>query len=101
MSDINNLITPCNIQGELIKNKIEQNNLMFEAFKEQKYNELLKENQKLKIEISARETVCDELQNRINKAVEHISNEFLCYDNESDEYIQGLKTIDLLKGDKE
>ena len=42
----------------------------------------------------------DELKDRINKAVEHISNEFLCYDNESDEYIQGLKAIDLLKGDK-
>ena len=42
-----------------------------------------------------------DLEDRINKAVEHISNEFLCYDNESDEYIQGLKAIDLLKGDKE
>ena len=43
----------------------------------------------------------NQLKDRINKAVEHISNEFLCYDNESDEYIQGLKAIDLLKGDKE
>lgn len=65
------------------------------------FEKIQQENKKLKIEISARETVCDELQERINKAIEHISNEFLCYDNESDEYIQGLKTIDLLKGDKE
>ena len=104
MSDINNLITPCNIQGELIKNKIEQNNLMFEAFKEQKYNELLKENQKLKIEISARETVCDELQNRINKAVEYIESSAL----EINTRDYGMLTVcnsdnllDLLKGDKE
>ena len=51
MSDINSLITPHNIQGELIKNKIEQNDLMFEAFKEQKYNEHLKENQQLKEQV--------------------------------------------------
>lgn len=54
--------------------------------------------------IKAHNVLVDEnqqLKDRINKACEHISNEFLCYDNESDEYIQGLKTIDLLKGDKE
>ena len=39
-----NLITPENIQGELINNEIEQINLRVQAFKEQKYNELLKEN---------------------------------------------------------
>lgn len=37
-----------NIQRELLKNEIEQNNLMVEAFKEQKYNKLLRENQQLK-----------------------------------------------------
>ena len=47
------------------------------------------------------EQVNQQLKDRINKAIEHISNEFLCYDNESDEYIQGSKAIDLLKGDKE
>lgn len=98
MSDINNLITPCNIQGELIKNEID---------KEQKYNELLKENQKLKIEISARETVCDELQERINKAVEYIEEHL----KESEVKIYGIPKckifmgsvedlLDLLKGDK-
>ena len=48
MSDKNMLVTPENIQGELIKTKIELNNLQFQAFKEQKYNELLKENKQLK-----------------------------------------------------
>ena len=115
MSNINNLITPRNIQGELIKNEIEQNNLMIEAVKEQKYNELLKENQKLKIEISARETVCDELQERINKTVEYIEskNNGVCVVNgvekgaytfvldfdKTREFIWEL--LDLLKGDKE
>lgn len=34
----------------------------------------------------------------IDKAKELISKEFLCYDNESDEYIQGLKLLDILNG---
>lgn len=38
-----------------------------------------------------------ELLKRIDKAIELISKEFLCYDNESDEYIQGLKLLDILK----
>lgn len=33
----------------------------------------------------------------IDKAREIISKEFLCYDNESDEYIQGVKLLDILK----
>lgn len=33
----------------------------------------------------------------IDKAIEIISKEFLCYDNESDEYIQGVKLLDILK----
>lgn len=32
----------------------------------------------------------------IDKAIAYISKEFLCYDNESDEYICGLKAIDIL-----
>ena len=40
-----------------------------------------------------------ELQERIEKAIELISKEFLCYDNESDEYIQGKKAINILQGD--
>lgn len=35
---------------------------------------------------------------KINKAIEIISKELLCYDNESDEYIQGVKLLDILKG---
>ena len=65
---------------------------------------LLKENQKLKIEISARETVCDELQERINKAVEYIESSAL----EINTRDYGMLTVcnsddllDLLKGDKE
>ena len=46
------LITPENIQGEIINNEIEQINLRTQAIKEQKYNELLKENQELKEEIN-------------------------------------------------
>lgn len=53
-----NLITPENIQRELINNEIEQINLRAQAFKEQKYNELLKENK--------------DLQQRIDKAIEYI-----------------------------
>ena len=34
----------------------------------------------------------------IDKAIEIISKELLCYDNESDEYIQGVKLLDILKG---
>lgn len=33
----------------------------------------------------------------IEKAINIIAKEFLCYDNESDEYIQGLKIIKILK----
>lgn len=40
----------------------------------------------------------EELQERINKAIEYISNEFLCYDNESDEYLCGVKAIEILRG---
>ena len=46
-------------------------------------NELQQENQKYK-EV-------------IDKAIEIISKELLCYDNESDEYIQGVKLLDILK----
>lgn len=46
-------------------------------------NELKQENQKYK-EV-------------IDKAIEIISKELLCYDNESDEYIQGVKLLDILK----
>ena len=33
----------------------------------------------------------------IDKAIEIISKELLCYDNESDEYIQGVKLLEILK----
>lgn len=52
MNEKYNLITPENIQGELIKNEIELNNLRIQAFKEQKYNELLRENKQLKDKIN-------------------------------------------------
>jgi hypothetical protein len=94
MSDINSLITSHNIQSELIKNEIEQNNLMVEAVKEQKYNELLKENNQLK--------------DRINKTIEYIEEHL----KESEVKIYGIpkckifmgsveELLDLLKGDKE
>ena len=99
MSDINNLITPCNIQGELIKNKIEQNNLMFEAFKEQKYNELLKENQQLKDEIN-------KISKKELKIMQMLRSIELCTltkerIDQIEEVMFELNTDDLLKGDKE
>ena len=39
----------------------------------------------------------DKYKSIVEEAIKHISNEFLCYDNESDEYIQGLKAIEILK----
>lgn len=45
-------------------------------------------------------TVLNELKKKdevIEKAINIIAKEFLCYDNESDEYIQGLKIIKILK----
>lgn len=47
MNDKCLLVTPHNIQDELIKNEIEQNRLQFESFKEQKYNEILREYKQL------------------------------------------------------
>ena len=89
MSEINNLITPHNIQSELIKNEIEQNNLMVETVKEQKYNELLRENHQLK--------------DRINKAVDYIN--WWVEDNKKQEIGLTISETDgllsLLKGDKE
>ena len=38
------------------------------------------------------------LDTKIDKAIEYISKEFLCYDNESDEYVCGSKAIDILQG---
>lgn len=38
---------------------------------------------------------------KITKAIELISKEFLCYDNESDEYTQGKKVINILNGGDE
>ena len=47
MNDKCLLVTPQNIQGELIQNEIEFNNLKVQAFKEQKYNEMLREYKQL------------------------------------------------------
>lgn len=43
------------------------------------------------------EQQCKKQKEVIDKAIEIISKEFLCYDNESDEYIQGIKVLDILK----
>lgn len=40
-----------------------------------------------------------DLQQRIDNAVELISKELLCYDNESDEFNVGNKAISILKGE--
>lgn len=41
------------------------------------------------------------LKDKIEKAIEHIGQELLVYDNESDEYDVGIKLLEILKGDKE
>ena len=87
-----NLITPENIQRELINNEIEQINLRTQAFKEQKYNELLKENK--------------DLQQRIDKAIEitnkilmnNADNRMVCNDDEK-EYFDWLDS-EMLKQEK-
>lgn len=62
---------------------------------------LQQENQKLKIEISARETVCDELQERINKVEKGIKH-YMSYNTNEGllEYCMS-DLLSLLKGDKE
>lgn len=78
-----NLITPENIQGELINNEIEQINLRAQVFKEQKYNELLKENK--------------DLQTRIDKAIEYINH----FSKKSEVKINGLPDCKVFIGDIE
>lgn len=41
----------------------------------------------------------EDYKSRNEKAIELIAKEFLCYDNESDEYIQGKRAINILNGD--
>lgn len=77
-----NLITPENIQRELINNEIEQINLRAQAFKEQKYNELLKENK--------------DLQQRIDDAIKEI--DYLHTTCDLSTY-QAIKLKQILKGD--
>ena len=51
-----------------------------------------------KFEAKNYERIYKELQQRIDKAIEYIGQELLCYDNESDEYKVGIKSIEILKG---
>ncbi len=79
-----------NIEYELIKNEIEQNNLMVQAIKDQKYNELVRENKRLEEKIKELENVIltdkfnfakpilkeyevQILKSRIDKAIEYIN----------------------------
>lgn len=65
------------------------------------HNVLVDENQQLKIQISARETVCDELQKRINKVEKGIKH-YMSYNTNEGllEYCM-RDLLSLLKGDKE
>lgn len=74
-----NLITSENIQGEIINNEIEQINLRVQAFKEQKHNELLKQN--------------NDLRQRISKAIEYIGNKNIGVPRKTRE-----KAIKILRG---
>ena len=70
---------------------------MFEMM-ELKIYELEKEIKHLKDLQSNMDKQYMELEDRNNKAIKNISDEFLCYDNESDEYISGIKIINILEG---
>lgn len=52
----------------------------------------------LDLEYTQLEQQCKKQKEVIDKAIEYISKEFLCYDNESDEYVCGSKAIDILQG---
>lgn len=60
---------------------------------------LMLENQMQQDTIKTQKLVIGNLSERIDKAIEYIGQELLVYDNESDEYIQGLKIIEILKGE--
>lgn len=65
----------------------------------QKWEELLNQlNPKMEQELNEYRRGYYKLKEVIDKAMEYISKEFLCYDNESDEYICGSKAIDILQG---
>lgn len=64
---------------------------------EDKYNMLLE----AQAEIHKLQQENQSLKDRIKKAIEHIGQELLVYDNESDEYDVGIKLLEILKGDKE
>lgn len=75
-------------------------------------SKLIKENTQLKEQVAYLRRSCERkeetiyeqydelvgLDTKIDKAIEYISKEFLCYDNESDEYVCGSKAIDILQG---
>ena len=78
-------------------------NLQEESEKNKEYSEFYKDmSDKWKDMSDVFKKSCEDYKSKIDKAVEFIAKEFLCYDNESDEYIQGKKAINILKGeDKE
>ena len=57
------------------------------------YDELQQENQKLKQQLQQRDNI-------INDVIHYIRTELLCFDNESVEYIEGLKILKKLNIDK-
>ena len=61
------------------------------------YSFTYKDLNELEAIINFYEQQCKKQNEAINKAIEYISKEFLCYDNESDEYVCGLKAIEILK----
>ena len=72
--------------------------MMSEEEARNRAKELLNENQvDLLTKYMFLEQQCKKQKEVIDKAREIISKEFLCYDNESDEYIQGVKLLDILK----
>lgn len=86
------------IQDELVKNELNQIELQYNALKQQKFNELLKENQELKkqLEEKSKEINRNKTLNFINK----VFKENTKLENQQKEFIEYMnKTIEELECD--
>ena len=82
------------IHGELVKNELNQIELQYNAIKQQKFNELLKENQELKEKLDVLENQQKEFIEYMNKTIEELE----C-DDVDDEEMKGylIQRIDTFK----
>jgi IS30 family transposase len=82
------LVTPQNIQGELIRNEIEQINLRAESVKEQKYNEILRKYKQLQNNWNELKKLIDE---RIGDCRYFLANADVNYEKENMKKFMWLK----------